>query len=280
VPGARNLIEARLASVYVDPVSAEVLGVRDRASGLVWWLQQLHYSLFGGERGLVVNGAFAVALLLLALSGPVLWWPGWQRRRDALRVRRRPAAAFWRDLHAVCGTAACAILALLAVTALFYTWRSPASALLTALAGDQPRRPPAVVAAAGAPASLESLLAAARSAFPEARIDEFRPPRGPTSPASASFRLPGDDAPGLNRLYLHPETAEILRVDLHSALPRSSRWMASMGPLHFGTFAGRISQWVWFTVGLVPALLFLTGAWLWWRRRSPRTPVSGNPHPA
>ena len=30
VPGARNLVEARLASVYVDPATAAVLGVRDR----------------------------------------------------------------------------------------------------------------------------------------------------------------------------------------------------------------------------------------------------------
>lgn len=275
VPGARNLVEARLASVYVDPASAAVLGVRDRAGGTIWWTQELHYSLFGGERGLFINGGFAVALLLLALSGPVLWWPGWKRRRDALRLRRRPAAAFWRDLHAVGGAAACIALALLAVTAMYYTYRSTATGLITAIAGDEPLRPPAVAATDGEPASLEALLAAARAAFPEARIDEFRPPRGPAGAASASFRLPDDAAPGRNRLYLHPVTAEILRVDIHRELPRSSRWMGSIGPLHFGTFAGRISQWAWFVAGLAPALLFASGAWLWWRRR-PRHAPPGN----
>lgn len=271
VPGARNLVEARLASVYVDPASATVLGVRDRAAGAIWWLQELHYSLFGGTTGLAVNGAFAVALLGLALSGPVLWWPGWSRRRDALRIRRRPVAALWRDLHAVGGAMACVLLALLAVTAMYYTWRAPATSLVTALAGDEPLRPPPVAPADGPPASLDALLAAARAAFPEARIDEFRPPRGAAGPASATFRLPGDEVPGRHRVYLHPVTAEVIRADLFDELPRSSRWVATIGPLHFGTFAGRASQWAWLAVGLAPALLFGSGAWLWWRGRRRRT---------
>jgi uncharacterized iron-regulated membrane protein len=66
-------------------------------------------------------------------------------------------------------------------------------------------------------------------------------------------------------------TAEVLRMDLHHELPRSSRWMGSIGPLHFGTFAGRASQWAWFVAGLVPAFLFASGAWLWWRNRRLRT---------
>jgi uncharacterized iron-regulated membrane protein len=192
VAGARNLVEARLASVYVDPASAEVLGVRDRAAGIIWWTQELHYSLFGGERGLLVNGSFAVALLLLAVSGPILWWPGWKRRRDALRIRRRPTAAFWRDLHAVGGAAACVALALLAVTAMYYTYRTTATGLIIAIARDEPLRPPVPAAVDGDPASLAALLAAARAAVPQARIDEFRPPRRPTSPASVTFRLAGD----------------------------------------------------------------------------------------
>jgi len=43
-----------------------------------------------------------------------------------------------------------------------------------------------------------------------------------------------------------------------------------MGPWHFGSFGGRITQWIWFVVGLVPAGLFATGLWLWLRRRARR----------
>lgn len=267
IPGARNLIEARLHSVYVDPSTAAVLGTRDRADGPMWWLQELHYSLFGGERGLRVNGIFAVSLLGLAATGPILWWPGWKRRRDALRVRRRPKVALWRDLHAVSGAFACVVLGLVALTALYFTYRGPATALVQTLAGGDPPRPPAVEPAADPPASIDALVQAARAAVPDATIDEFRPPRGPTGAASASFRLPGDEVHGRHRLYLHPGTTAVLRVDHYDELPASARWTGAMGPLHFGSFAGRLSQAIWFVAGLVPALLFGTGAWLWWRRR-------------
>jgi uncharacterized iron-regulated membrane protein len=266
-PGARNLVEAQLRSFYIDPGDGRVLGSRDRAGGVMWWLQELHYSLFGGERGLKVNGIFAGALLALAFTGPLLWWPGWQRRRDALRVRRRPKPAFWRDLHAVGGAASCILLALLSLTAMYYTFRVPATALITAAAGDEPLRAPAVEPLAGEPASLDALLSAARVALPAAQIDEFRPPRSNSSPASVSFRHADDAVPGRNRLYLHPVSAEVIRIDDFASLPRSSRWLGSVGPLHFGTFGGRASQWLWFTAGLVPALLMATGSWLWWRRR-------------
>jgi uncharacterized iron-regulated membrane protein len=39
-----------------------------------------------------------------------------------------------------------------------------------------------------------------------------------------------------------------------------------MGPLHFGTFAGHWSKIAWILTGLSPALLFITGFIMWWRR--------------
>ena len=36
--------------------------------------------------------------------------------------------------------------------------------------------------------------------------------------------------------------------------------------LHFGNFAGNKTKAVWVALGLLPALLFLTGAIMWWNR--------------
>jgi uncharacterized iron-regulated membrane protein len=41
------------------------------------------------------------------------------------------------------------------------------------------------------------------------------------------------------------------------------RWSAR---LHFGSFGGRVSQVAWVIIGLAPALLFITGAIMWWNR--------------
>lgn len=265
----RNLKDAELVSVFVDPYRGIVLGQRERARGWIWWLQDFHYALLAGEPGLKANGVVASALLLLALSGPVLWWPGWRRRAEAFRVRSRPRLIFWRDLHAVAGVAACAVLAFLAATALYFAYRPVATAVVTLTTGSGGVAPPEVpLAAPNAPrATLEALIASAAAAVPQARWDELRPARRPGSAAVVSFRLPGDAVVGRHRLYLDPTDAKVVRVDRHDQLPAGARVLGNMVPWHFGTFGGRLTQWLWFVAGLLPAALFATGVWIWWQRR-------------
>jgi uncharacterized iron-regulated membrane protein len=266
----RNLKDAELVSVFVDPYRGVVLGQRERATGWIWQLQDFHYALFAGEPGLKANGLVALTLLLLAISGPVLWWPGWRRRADAFRVRARPRLAFWRDLHAIAGVAACVVLAFLAVTALYFAYRPVATAVVTLTTGSGGVAAPQVTptTAAEAPrATLAALLASATAAVPAARWDELRPARRPGSAAVISFREPGDFVLGRHRLYLDPSNAAIIRIDRHDQLPPGARVLGNMVPWHFGTFGGRFTQWLWFLAGLMPAALFASGLWLWWSRR-------------
>jgi uncharacterized iron-regulated membrane protein len=79
--------------------------------------------------------------------------------------------------------------------------------------------------------------------------------------------LPGDAVVGRHRLYLDPTDAKVVRVDRHDQLPAGARVLGNMVPWHFGTFGGRLTQWLWFVAGLLPAALFATGVWIWWQRR-------------
>ena len=45
---------------------------------------------------------------------------------------------------------------------------------------------------------------------------------------------------------------------------RVNGWME---PLHFGDFGGLTLKWLYFILGLSPALLSLTGTWLWIERQ-------------
>lgn len=266
-PGARNLEQAALVQVFVDPYRGLVLGSRDTNSGVIDWLQDFHYALLAGEPGLKANGVFALALLLLAVSGPVLWWPGWRHRRLALRVHRRPAFTKWRDLHALSGLVLAAVLTLIAFTGAYYAYRSTATAVLTLASGNAALPAPRVSEPQpGDTVSLQELWDAARRAEPVARFDELRPARLPTGSASASFRYPGDHVPGRNRMFLDPYTGRVLRTDRFEEQPASVRFAGNMGPWHFGSWGGRPTQWLWFVAGFAPAFLFATGAWMWWRR--------------
>jgi uncharacterized iron-regulated membrane protein len=72
-----------------DPHSGTDLG-KSVPTGiwLISKLLDLHDNLFAGHTGRKVNGVGAVALLALAATGFVIWWPGIKTWRRSLIVRR------------------------------------------------------------------------------------------------------------------------------------------------------------------------------------------------
>lgn len=62
----------------------------------VTWLLDLHDNLLAGETGRTINGAFAVLVVLLAVTGAVIWWPGIRSWRRSLTVDLR---SNWRRLN-------------------------------------------------------------------------------------------------------------------------------------------------------------------------------------
>ena len=68
------------------------------------WLLDLHDNLLAGEAGRSVNGACAFAVLALAASGLVIWWPGIKTWRRGLML---PRGLGWRrttwHLHSLIG---------------------------------------------------------------------------------------------------------------------------------------------------------------------------------
>ena len=70
----------------------------------VEWIVNLHENLLFGESGRFVNGVGAICVILLCLTGAVIWWPGIDNWRRALTVNWRALfARFSWDLHSALG---------------------------------------------------------------------------------------------------------------------------------------------------------------------------------
>jgi uncharacterized iron-regulated membrane protein len=88
-----------------DPYTGQDLGEsRPYSIQLIGWLIDLHVNLLAGDRGRLVNGACAVIVLLLSLTGAVLWWPGTERWRRSLTIQ---TTSNWKlfnwELHSALG---------------------------------------------------------------------------------------------------------------------------------------------------------------------------------
>jgi len=71
---------------------------------LVSLLMDLHDNLLAGPSGRTVNGIGAFAVLLVALTGLVIWWPGVSRWQRSLTLRRSVGwKRFVWDLHSMMG---------------------------------------------------------------------------------------------------------------------------------------------------------------------------------
>ena len=124
---------------YVDPGSGRFLGTRDTRDGMVGFMANLHLCALScagypghiaflekpadilGNDELTVGGLILAVsglfLLLLVITGFVVWWPGIKRMARGLRLRRgRGAYAFNYDIHNLIGLAALPFLFMWAFT--------------------------------------------------------------------------------------------------------------------------------------------------------------------
>jgi uncharacterized iron-regulated membrane protein len=105
----------------IDPYSGKDLGDASPCEpAFVSFIADLHDELLGGELGTAINGAGAVALTLMCLTGITLWWPGQSRWRRSLHVHRDVG---WRrftwELHSMVGFWLFALLTMWAVSAIY-----------------------------------------------------------------------------------------------------------------------------------------------------------------
>ncbi|MQA28445.1 MAG: hypothetical protein GEU82_01205 [Luteitalea sp.] len=168
------------------------------------WLLDLHDNLLNGTTGRRVNGAGAIALMLLSVTGAIVWWPGIKTWRRSMSIDLRSG---WKrlnwSLHSALG---------------FWCW---AFMVMWAITG-------------------------AYLAFPQ------------TFGAIFDYMEPFDENNPAERM-----------VD------QIQYWL---GYLHFGRLGGRgipgcgrglcdaTTKLIWAAVGLVPPVLFVTGAVMWWNR--------------
>jgi uncharacterized iron-regulated membrane protein len=253
--------------VYVDPVTYQVLGDTSYFN-VQRFFRSFHMALFhvdshGAEFDIlgVPLGYIAVALmsipLLISITLPLIFYKRWWRSFFKLE-RRRGRKVFWSDAHKLTGLWSMLVGLVIALTGMWYLaeWWIP--------------EPPYFEAKApiAAPfASIEALVANATAASPQLQIRSLYMPEA----NNGLFMAIGQDDTVLVRdsasVTLNAATGAVLDKTSPSKGGLYVRLFDTADPLHFGNFAGLLSQAFYFIFGLGLSGLSLTGAYLQAKRQ-------------
>ena len=250
-----NKLTERIA---VDSASGHFLGTM-RASWVDWMID-LHRNLLSGKQGRKAVGFAGIILFALSMSGILMWLTGPRNWRSWISVRRNaPSRRFHFELHRATGLWAFSFLAVISFTGIELAFPNTSRGALTSLTGE-PGALKAPRSGNGGPLRpLEEYLSVGRAAMPDGSLVELRLPDTAKGVVDLRFHRPADLAPDGNHVYLEPSSASVLMVDRLSARPLTARFLAAMSPIHYGEFGGIPIKALWATLGLLPALLFITG---------------------
>lgn len=253
-----------ISQIFVNGYTAQILGERSRD-----WLQTIHdfhHDLFAGRKGRIALGVVAWATVLLCISGGFTLW---QRSRSLSAAIANPFT--FRSAHALLGLAILPALLLIAFTATSFTWGKQYAELLKKLDGNRERAKVPRVNSAPI-VSLDSLIAAAQAAIPQARPTLVRMPVKAGDPVVVRMHEPLDLRDiGSAQVFVDGKTNSIVKTVRSSQRANSARFLESFMPLHTGEFGGYFVRILWCIAGFGPAFLFVSGFVIWTRRAWPRS---------
>jgi uncharacterized iron-regulated membrane protein len=259
-------------TLLFDPVTARLLGELPPHS-FVRTLQDLHFDLLAGRTGRIVNGIGGVLLLLLCVTGLVIWWPGignW-RRGFTIDFRRSWKRVNW-DLHSAAGIWTGALIAMWAVTGVYFAFPSQFRSAVNAVSPLTVARAPLSGAPPGAGVTAPTwreLIDLARRELPTQHIARVIPPANDTAAFTVTFSpvAPSPLGPAeFTSIYLDQYTGKRLVASAPVRKTLGDLVMDWVSPLHVGNFGGMPIRIAWLVLGLSPALLFVTGMIMWWTR--------------
>ena len=289
--------------VAVDPGDGRVLGSFVYTRTLVGFADTVHGSLMAGATGEIAVELAACWALVLIATGLFLWWPRGRRGLGGVlypRLRAR-GRLFWRDLHAVTGMWAVALIAFLLLTGLPWARvegdvlkRATAAAGLgypeshrtysppRSLPGDQMKGIPWTLEGAPMPAShlghggaggADAAAVAGLDAIVAALARDHRLVGGyrlfaPTTATGVYTAVVYPDRPeGQRTLYFDRYTKRLIRETGWRDYGAGAKAIELGVQLHMGNYFGLANQLVMLATCLAVVLLVISGVAMWWRRR-------------
>jgi uncharacterized iron-regulated membrane protein len=261
--------------VRIDPVSLDAAPPHAVNSG---WLRQafnLHAQLFvPGRDGRKLAGWFGVAMVVLGVSGLVMWWPRRGRVAAAFSVDRAARGPrLLRQIHGAIGIWCWLVFMSVSLSSVYLAFpQTIGNSVRTVLPGRDLRAPPPQVTPidGATPLGIDGALAVARAEI-AGTPRMIALPQRPDQPYRIAL-APPDHRTGTPMVtaFVDPWTGRIAETRDPKDYTIGEALLAWQHAIHAGDWGG----WPWrllvFLSGLLPAAFVGTGVALWLTRRRAR----------
>lgn len=255
-----------LGLISIDPYSGAVLRegrLRDLNPSLMHWIVQFHWSFQLGIPGLLLATIFGISVLLSMLTGLIIYRKFfWQ----VLLFRVPFKCNNWRttasSLHRFVGVWSLLFNIIIFFTGLWMNLFSMDPAYWKKQMTPAPANTLAQV-------PMDRMLATAKAAMPGLMIKNVYLPTQP----GKDFRVSGMLESQLplfynpNTVTVDPKSGEVVHVHRFADMDIWDKVESTFMPLHTGSFGTMPLKVFYVVLGLMPGLLSITGALLFWRRR-------------
>lgn len=248
--------------VFVNQFTAEVLGDRQWETSLVGLLFDLHIRLFAGETGLIIVGIAAMLLVILSMTGLVLW-TGWKKLIVGFKIKfnAHPKRKNF-DIHKVTGIVTVFFLILIAFTGFCWNFADKTEPVIYNLTfSPKPLETASHPITGKSPLPLNVLLQKVDVALPGTNTVFIGLPSDPKDSFWSIQAFPKEpvDAERQTRIYLDQYSGKVLYIKNALQPSLGDRILNWFHPLHYGTFWGLPSRILYVLVGLAPLILLITG---------------------
>lgn len=259
----------------VDPYTGKVLGLKNE-SPVLNFLSDLHFNLLNGKTGRMANGIGATCLFTLIATGLIVWWRGISNWLDGFRMHFKGSLkrVTW-NMHSALGVWLLPVLFVWSISGFYFGFPEffeqnlnvifPVSSQKKLVEpGDNKTleerkeskhlRIPIDQFVATALAQSNDRSFVERIAYPDKRRKFVR----------VWLSKPGDgdvNAP-VTQVFLSSNSGNVLAISKSEQPPTGDLIIQTLMKIHFGTIFGTISKSAWLLVGLTPALLSVTGLFL------------------
>lgn len=270
VQATLDLPEGGRHTVLIDPYGATLIAPLPGQQLFALLLDLHSRMLVKGTTGRQIIGWFGVLLAISAITGIILWWPRPRQWKQALTLKWRGMSWYRRsfDLHKVGGAVITVPMLLLALSGSAISFREALLPVMSALGGISQARPAIQPVALENARSVDALAEEALRLMPDARIVFISPPARPGGATRIRLRQPDEIHQNGRSYVLFDATGTVLDLQRVSELPAANLVIDQLPyPLHTGYLFGALGRLIVFISGLLPALLFATGLYLWLRSR-------------